>query len=187
MAYICYASIIRNTTGEASEMGFVDTGSGFVFECDNCRAYLEEDDPVVVWRKRGQPGPTGVKVTAQTRGCENCADAAIAKEFSRGVSLNSALRMIRNKERIHARQTWCEHCGRTMYFITETKYKGDYARVAYCSDYCREAKRGKIREPVTCTVCFTSFIPKRRDAKTCSPACKQKAYRMRRAGIHPIA
>jgi len=36
------------------------------------------------------------------------------------------------------------------------------------------------REKV-CGVCGEEFTAKRVDAKTCSPACKQKAYRRRRA------
>jgi len=31
----------------------------------------------------------------------------------------------------------------------------------------------------TCEVCGEQFTATRRDAKTCSPACKQKAYRQR--------
>ena len=56
----------------------------------------------------------------------------------------------------------------------------------YCSGRCsidayierRRLRRSAAREK-TCGVCGTAFTAKRRDAKTCSKACKQKAYRQR--------
>jgi hypothetical protein len=43
----------------------------------------------------------------------------------------------------------------------------------------RKAQRLKARQGRTCEVCAKEFTPKRSDAKTCSGACKQKAYRQR--------
>jgi predicted nucleic acid-binding Zn ribbon protein len=58
----------------------------------------------------------------------------------------------------------------------------------YCSGRCsndasierRRQRRAAARQKV-CEVCGEEFTAKRVDAKTCSPACKQKAYRRRRA------
>ena len=55
-----------------------------------------------------------------------------------------------------------------------------------CSGPCRRAyhkqvrkeKRAEERKKV-CEVCGEEFTATRRDAKTCSKACKQKAYRWR--------
>src|SRR5215217_829769 len=57
----------------------------------------------------------------------------------------------------------------------------------FCSDACRDAyhrqlrkkKNSEEREKV-CEVCGEAFTASRRDAKTCSDGCKQKAYRRRR-------
>jgi predicted nucleic acid-binding Zn ribbon protein len=43
------------------------------------------------------------------------------------------------------------------------------------------ARRRKTPEPKTCTVCGTTFTPKRRDAKTCSDRCRQRLARSRRS------
>lgn len=45
------------------------------------------------------------------------------------------------------------------------------------------ASRRRSRAGVTtCAVCGTTFAPARADARTCSSACRQKAYRARLAG-----
>jgi hypothetical protein len=57
----------------------------------------------------------------------------------------------------------------------------------YCSGRCsidayierRRLRRAAARDK-TCEVCAKEFTAKRRDTKTCSPACKQKAYRQRK-------
>lgn len=43
----------------------------------------------------------------------------------------------------------------------------------------RRALRRARRPPATCLSCRAEFRGKRRDATTCSPACRQKAYRRR--------
>jgi predicted nucleic acid-binding Zn ribbon protein len=62
----------------------------------------------------------------------------------------------------------------------------------FCSEPCgraynnqlqsqlRKEKRAKEREKV-CEVCGKGFTATRKDAKTCSPSCKQKAYRQRKS------
>jgi formylmethanofuran dehydrogenase subunit E len=62
----------------------------------------------------------------------------------------------------------------------------------FCCDRCRSKWHNRRHSQVrkqqrqrylakACEVCGEEFTAKRVDAKTCSPACKQKAYRRRRA------
>jgi hypothetical protein len=76
----------------------------------------------------------------------------------------------------------CAGCGRQVVFGMSPH---QYRKRVYCSDECREAyartakhKRSAPHE-CSCEVCGTEFVAKRSDAKTCSPACRQKAYRRR--------
>jgi hypothetical protein len=58
----------------------------------------------------------------------------------------------------------------------------------FCSERCewtfhngRVRSRAEIRRMKVCPVCRKQFQGSRKDAVTCSPACKQKAYRQRKA------
>ena len=72
----------------------------------------------------------------------------------------------------------CEICGVGM----SVKRSGKY-----CSWQCqnkgyakqRREQRAERRENITCEICGEAFTPKRADAKYCSPACRQRAYRER--------
>jgi len=77
----------------------------------------------------------------------------------------------------------CAMCERPMvYCLTSTALVR-----TFCSKQCknsyqaqlRKERRTEDREKV-CEVCARPFVATRRDAKTCSGACKQKAYRLRR-------
>jgi hypothetical protein len=77
----------------------------------------------------------------------------------------------------------CAMCERRMvYRLTSTALVR-----TFCSKQCknsyqaqlRKERRTEDREKV-CEVCGRPFVATRRDAKTCSGACKQKAYRLRR-------
>jgi predicted nucleic acid-binding Zn ribbon protein len=81
----------------------------------------------------------------------------------------------------------CDTCGRT---VTVVEGAGQYFRRLhlFCSGRCRglhynhvRGERGARAREKVCGVCGEEFTAKRVDAKTCSPACKQKAYRRRRA------
>lgn len=56
-------------------------------------------------------------------------------------------------------------------------------RTDLCSNGCaqrrRRARYKHLRPMVICVGCGRQFAPKRRDAKFCSLACKQRAYRIR--------
>jgi hypothetical protein len=104
--------------------------------------------------------------------CEECAPEWLVS--GRG----KPMRIIPEVE-VHA---WdCAGCGRQVVFGMSPN---QYRKRVYCSDECRRTWRRnpKNREPYTntCEVCGREFEAKRSDAKTCSPACRQKAYRQRR-------
>jgi predicted nucleic acid-binding Zn ribbon protein len=79
----------------------------------------------------------------------------------------------------------CAGCGRDVYLGTTGRLG------VVCSERCRtrvfnahhsakrKARRAQAREK-TCEVCGEAFTASRRDAKTCSAACKQKVYREKR-------
>jgi hypothetical protein len=82
----------------------------------------------------------------------------------------------------------CPACGRRVHHVLV----GDQQRLVrfLCSDRCQNriyGARFRARHPkpkkavalVQCVVCQVNFPALRADAKTCSPACRQKAYRER--------
>lgn len=81
----------------------------------------------------------------------------------------------------------CAQCERPMVYRLTRSQMGR----TFCSEPCgriynsqlhsqlRKERRAEEREKV-CEVCGESFTATRKDAKTCSPGCKQKAYRQRR-------
>jgi hypothetical protein len=82
----------------------------------------------------------------------------------------------------------CIGCGRSVYNLWD--WKGRYV---VCSGACEPAARAKrardlrakSREGLTCEQCGKSFTPPRNDAKFCSSACRQQAYRNRcRPNLH---
>jgi hypothetical protein len=145
--------------------------------CENCNATLGTRDTCFAWYSY-KPGdvPGGGRYLLR-RGCSDCAEEAIQAEYdSRPFSLRMALGLLSGGQ-LHARDGFCERCTRPVLVLTQTKYPGeDYERVIYCSNACRDAK--PEREKV-CAVCDKAFTAKRSDQKTCSAACRQKAYRQR--------
>ena len=80
----------------------------------------------------------------------------------------------------------CAHCERPMISRLELS---DLQRTL-CSDPCRRAYQNQVRKEKraeerrkVCEVCGERFIATRRDAKTCSAGCKQKAYRQRKKEV----
>jgi len=80
----------------------------------------------------------------------------------------------------------CAHCERPMV----SPLRLAELQRTFCSGSCRQAyhnqlskaKRAEERERV-CEVCGKEFTATRRDAQTCSAACKQKAYRQRKKEV----
>ncbi|OKO83156.1 hypothetical protein AC629_22920 [Bradyrhizobium sp. NAS80.1] len=68
----------------------------------------------------------------------------------------------------------CKGCGQRMRLNEAFGRK-----IIACSDRCAQRERRqrhRQRSRAVC-ICGIRFVPKRRDAKFCSAACKQKAYR----------
>lgn len=76
------------------------------------------------------------------------------------------------------------HVGYTNPFEWETRYPN-----VFCSDVCssrwhssqrwKRKKEARRQQPFICEGCGKHFEPRRSDAKHCSSACKQRAYRVR--------
>jgi predicted nucleic acid-binding Zn ribbon protein len=87
----------------------------------------------------------------------------------------------------------CPGCGRKVHLLGGGEMQGWRDRRGFlCSDRCQNRVYGaryRARHPrprrmvplIQCQVCGENFAPKRADAKTCSQACRQKAYRQRRS------
>jgi len=88
----------------------------------------------------------------------------------------------------------CEGCTRPVYFRPyEARSRrappGVYVRWVVCSTRCyqdvkhreQKAKRDAGRDPIDCIACGERVDARRRDARYCSPSCRQKAYRGRAA------
>jgi hypothetical protein len=79
----------------------------------------------------------------------------------------------------HPTTLQCRYCDRYM------KGDGRWVRQrSTCSYRCtRLARQGARREPRPCDECGEVFPPTRADGRYCPPACRQKAYRARKAVI----
>lgn len=76
----------------------------------------------------------------------------------------------------------CIVCGCQMQ-VLDSKYRSVRTDVLVCSNRCAQRRRRaslyRPRMKTICASCRKSFEPKRDDAKFCSVACKQRAYRRR--------
>jgi hypothetical protein len=79
----------------------------------------------------------------------------------------------------------CETCGRDVFFVSPSSEAPPTGRV-FCSENCKSERKARERKGkrveshnISCEVCGTEFVAKRSNAKTCSPACRQKSYRLR--------
>lgn len=81
----------------------------------------------------------------------------------------------------------CARCERPMVY----RLTASTMRRTFCSEACGRAYRDQLRNQrrkersavereKICEVCGNEFTAPRKDSKTCSPACKQKAYRQRK-------
>jgi hypothetical protein len=80
--------------------------------------------------------------------------------------------------------TICETCGRRM-FVRSRRDFSWWRRHYFCSKRCESGHYNKLRHDrgeearqKACPICGQEFTAKRSDAKTCSPACRQKMHRM---------
>jgi len=74
----------------------------------------------------------------------------------------------------------CLGCGREMVPVARSR-KGQLYVPSTCSMACakKARRRSKRQKRVTCGCCGMIFSSTRRDARWCSPACSQRAYRQR--------
>jgi predicted nucleic acid-binding Zn ribbon protein len=91
-----------------------------------------------------------------------------------------------SRERDDVVMQLCAHCERPMVSLLDLPA----LRRTFCSDRCKEAYHDQLREEKkaearkkVCEVCGEEFTATRRDAKTCSDGCKQKAYRQRKKEV----
>ena len=86
----------------------------------------------------------------------------------------------------HAALGTCGGCGHRMIRVMRSRHRrtGRQWAVRACCDRCEQRihrrNRRRIKQPI-CTACGKPFEPKRSDASFCSSACRQRAYRQRRA------
>ena len=80
----------------------------------------------------------------------------------------------------------CAHCERAMV----SRLKLAELRRTFCSESCQQAYHSRLRKEEraeerekVCEVCGAQFAASRKDARTCSPGCKQKAYRRRKREV----
>ena len=139
-------------------------------QCQNCRAPLDENEPVYRF-------PTGYGTIWYDRW-----RGAIGSLCAACVSKIDDLNWLRWRP-----AEPCCRCGRPVILSTKRKRPmyvvcGQSCRVAVYNAAARD-RRNRWRTPYHCATCGENFEPKRTDARFCSVACKQKAYR-RRHGSH---
>jgi hypothetical protein len=130
--------------------------------CSRCQAKFAPDQVVVVVRKGDKWFETDW-VTV----CAACAEPA---------------------EQARAKyKVMCEGCSQPMLtprypcavrrWVSSWKNIGEHVCSKRCEQRYRRRLQRESRDETHCTVCGVGFRPKRADAKFCSNACRQRAYR----------
>ncbi|SRR5712692_7367009 len=146
---------------DSERRGRARTAARLGTSCGLCGSALAADAPVWLEGIYGGPNIFGHITRWQAPVCEGC----------------------------HLKQArWCtpqpcEGCGRPVHYRPSYRRR----RHVHCSARCAWTATNRRRSTATaaarrkaCTVCGTVFDAPRRDARTCSPACRQRAYRQRR-------
>jgi hypothetical protein len=157
--------------------------------CGKCGRVLGEDE--AVWIKcrvyagiagglMSRPGPRYEDVP-QCGGCINGANKKPVEWGEYGV-YGERMRLSKDGRLI---ERPCSTCERPV--VYEVPRRGYYDRPVYCCYRCeytyhnhKRAHRDEHLREKVCEVCGKEFTAKRAHTKTCSAACKQKAYRARR-------
>ena len=156
--------------------------------CGRCGRALKEGETVYAKCRvyagmagglMSHPGPRYEAVSV----CKRCAPEWMAEpegynEYTIGG------RTVRVPESRGVGERPCSTCERpVVYELTRRAY---HRRRVFCSYRCqytynnrRRSRRRQRRREKVCEVCSKEFTAKRADAKTCSAACKQMAYRTR--------
>lgn len=104
--------------------------------------------------------------------CFVCAPKVLAEE---GLYIPEQVKVVPAKFR-YEWQCSGAHCSRAVVFLDQ---KPPARKRVFCSQECRASGTRAQPQQKTCEVCGEPFTATRSDAKTCSPACRQKAYRQR--------
>jgi len=155
--------------------------------CSGCGRKLRADEPVVVrgWSRMAviytySDGTHGLGSRIKDWGAR-CVECANLRRVSERVWQHVFEIQGREVRTCLYREEPCAHCGRPT--IRDLGHRN--RKHTFCSQPCESAyhnhRKRKPKERKLCEVCGEEFTAKRVDAKTCSQACKQKAYRRRRA------
>jgi hypothetical protein len=129
--------------------------------CGECGRAIGVDEPVYLHYVNANGGRCGNRITPC---CIACVTAFLSPLSLSYLEVRAAAP--------------CEACGLEVHFCAGAWW---HAHVA-CSQRCRKTlwrrptRRAKDRP---CNACGIEFTPKRSDARYCTPACKQRAYRER--------
>ncbi len=173
----------------AMDFGNCEHGKPLLFgRCKECAAKRRAE--------RGERFRRATEAKATAGLCGNCGRAIAEGELvvvrevfaGRGYSVAATCGGCNRPEPDKAQPCyWCERPVQMPYELFASRNRSGI----FCSDRCRgkwhnrrnSAIRKRQRQRYlakTCEVCAKEFAAKRVDAKTCSPACKQKAHRLRR-------
>ena len=137
--------------------------------CQKCKRLLAPDEPVWHYRRSFYPGSyskgeTGIVFNV----CRKCCEREGWLD----------------EERLWLKPQPCEQCGRPLHWNRRQLHVKYHVCSYECARRIWAKNRGPhylpvMHEPRACAECGQSFYPKRTDARFCSPACKQRAYRKR--------
>jgi hypothetical protein len=138
--------------------------------CVHCQQPLDDTEPVVFAYEEGN-GSSAATLHL------HCADAAMP-------SMAQTNRWLKHERFILQKN--CVDCHREMFFGHRL---GGLAEIKNsCTPYCGQQHRLRQTrvEPqgISCASCLRSFLPRRRDAITCSNACRQRLHRLRKESSH---
>jgi hypothetical protein len=158
--------------------------------CGKCGRTLEDGERVyarcrvyagIAGGLMSRPGPRFEDVSV----CERCAPKWMAepKEYNEYTIAGKTVRIANNRNFV---EQPCDTCERPVVYERTRRhgyYPGNRVFCCYRCQYTynnqrRSKRRQRLREKV-CEVCGEEFTATRTHAKTCSGACKQKAYRRR--------
>lgn len=171
-------------TGRAASGRYVyqagaDARGAVSVTCQGCERLIRPDEPIYVSRDRfiffGDGYVTGaLPVGPWCASCEGDAPHGRPwKRAGRDAWENGHFRWIPAPPRT------CRTCGR-LFYACATRWCSDRCENAERTERRREA-REQARSRHWCRECGERFTPPRADARYCSPACRQKAYRKRQA------
>lgn len=136
--------------------------------CTQCRAGIPDGEPIIF------PGYSAGRQFSGKPVCRTCARAEKYGELWPWPWPDV------RRYPLSAYDHHCDRCGRWFYGAVHRRYCSEE-----CGELTRRDRRRYLRrsrpfpEPVGCVTCDRLFTPRRADARYCSPACRQSAYRRR--------